>query len=339
MKKYFKKILVLLICIIIPVTNLSGCSGSAITTTKTDFYFDTVITITLYNSKKSIIDECFKLCDKYEKMFSTTIPDSDISLINSNSKNGEYTTVSNETIELLTKSIEYCELSNGKFDITIGKLTSLWDFGATTDQNIPNASDLEKYADKVGYEQIKIDGNKVLLINPDISLDLGGVAKGFIADKLKEYLLSKGVKQGIINLGGNVLLIGSKKNNENYNIGIQYPFESEGSTITVVSAKDKSIVTSGIYERYFYKDNILYHHILDSQTGYPINNDLLSVTIISSKSIDGDILSTTAFVNGLEDGIKLIEKLDGIEAIFIDKDYEIHLTSGLTESDGVVTLK
>lgn len=306
---------------------------------KTGFYFDTVITITLYDYDDKLIDECFKLCEKYENMFSSTIKDSDISLINTNSQKGINTTVSDETIELITKSLKYCELSDGKFDITIGNLTSLWDFSTSSKENIPSFSDLEKYSKEVGYKQIEINNNEVLLTNPMIKLDVGAVAKGFIADKLKTFLTDKGITRGIINLGGNILLIGSKQNNKNYNIGIQYPFKSEGESILVVSTKDKSIVTSGIYERYFYKDDILYHHILDSSTGYPVYNDLLSVTIISSSSLDGDILSTTAYVSGLNDGIELIENIDGIEAIFIDNNYNIHITSGLTQSSNIVTLK
>ena len=338
MKLFIKKFYILFISIFSLII-FSSCTNNSKQLTKTNFYFDTVITITLYNSNTDLIDECFDLCEKYENIFSNSIPESDISKINSNSKKGIPTLVSDETIELLNKSLDYCKLSNGKFDITIGSLSSLWDFGTISKNTVPNSNDIENIVSNIGYEQIKINKNEVLLTNPNISLDLGGSAKGYIADKIKEHLLSKGVKKGIINLGGNILLIGSKENNSNYNIGIQKPFDKEGNTITVVSAKDKSIVTSGVYERYFYKNNILYHHILDTKTGYPVNNDLLSVTIISPNSVDGDILSTTAFLYGLEDGIKLIESLDGIEAIFIDSNYKLHLTSGLKDNDGIVSIK
>ncbi|MBQ3543675.1 MAG: FAD:protein FMN transferase [Lachnospiraceae bacterium] len=327
------------ILIITCFTTFWGCTNKSTSISESDFYFDTVITITLFSSNEEVLDECFALCEKYEKLFSNTIPESDISKINANSKKGLSTKVSDETIELLNKSLEYCELSNGKFDITIGNLSSLWDFGTLSKNIIPDADNIENSVSNIGYEQIAIDKNEVLLTNPNISLDLGGSAKGYIADKIKEHLISRGVKKGIINLGGNILLIGSKENNSNYNIGIQKPFDKEGNTITIVSAKDKSIVTSGVYERYFYKNDILYHHILDTNTGYPVNNDLLSVTIISTNSIDGDILSTTAFVYGLEEGIDLIESLDGIEAVFIDCDYELHLTSGLEANNGVVSIK
>lgn len=327
------------ILIITCFTSLIGCNKKSTTISESDFYFDTVITITLYNSNKDLLYECFDICEKYENMFSSSVPESDISKINSNSQNRIPTIVSDETIELLNKSLEYCELSKGKFDITIGNLSSLWDFGTLSKNIVPDSKDIENIVSNIGYEQIDINENEVLLTNPNISLDLGAVAKGYIADKIKEHLLSKGVKKGIINLGGNILLIGSKENNSNYNIGIQKPFDKEGNTITIVSAKDKSIVTSGVYERYFYENDILYHHILDTKSGYPVNIDLLSVTIISPNSIDGDILSTTAFVYGLKDGIELIESLDGIEAIFIDNNYKLHLTSGLKNSDEVISIK
>lgn len=338
MNKTLRKTIITVL-IITFFTTFLGCTNKSTTISQSDFYFDTVITITLYNSNKNLLDECFDICEKYENMFSSSIPESDISKINTTSQNRIPTIVSDETIELLNKSLDYCELSKGKFDITIGNLSSLWDFGTLSKNIVPNSKDIENIISNIGYEQIDINENEVLLTNPNISLDLGGSAKGYIADKIKEHLVSKGVRKGIINLGGNILLIGSKENNSNYNIGIQKPFDKEGNTITVVSAKDKSIVTSGVYERYFYNDDILYHHILDTDTGYPINNDLLSVTIISSNSVDGDILSTTAFVYGLENGIDLIESLDGIEAIFIDSDYELHLTSGLKDNDGIVSIK
>lgn len=338
MSKKAKNPIIYIILITYFIT-LTGCSNTPTTISESDFYFDTVITITLYNSNENLLEECFNLCEKYENMFSVSITESDISKINTNSKKGIPTIVSDETIELLNKSLEYCRLSNGKFDITIGQLSSLWNFGTLSKNTIPNPINIKTAVSNIDYNQININGNEVLLTNPNISLDLGGSAKGYIADKIKEHLLSKGVKKGIINLGGNILLIGSKENNSNYNIGIQKPFDKEGNTITVVSAKNKSIVTSGVYERYFYKNNILYHHILDTKTGYPVNNDLLSVTIISPNSVDGDILSTTAFLYGLEDGIKLIESLDGIEAIFIDSNYKLHLTSGLKDMDGVVSFK
>lgn len=330
----------LICCIFFTSINLTGCKEKITPISKTDFYFDTVITITLYGAEEKYIDECFKLCDRYEKMFSRTIADSEISLINTNSKNGNYTKVSDDTLELINYALKYSELSNGQFDITIGALTGLWDFSEDTDNHsVPTEENIENAVKNIGYAQVDIKGNDILLTNPNASIDIGGIAKGYIADKLKEYLLTNGIEKGIINLGGNILLLGTKTDGSNYNIGIQRPFDSEGKTIAIVNTKDKSIVTSGVYERYFYKDDVLYHHILNTKTGYPIENNVLSVTVISDKSVDGDGLSTSLFALGIDEGLKMVENIADTEAIFIDSDYKIHLSSGLTIKDSTITLK
>lgn len=330
----------LICCILITSLGITGCNGNTEPISRTGFYFDTVITITLYGSKETYIDECFKLCNKYERMFSKTIADSEISQINANSKSGKYTTVSDETLELIQYGLKYCGLSDGRFDITIGNLTNLWNFTEDTNEPvIPDEEAVQNAVKSVGYTQIDIKGNDVLLMNPNISIDVGGIAKGYIADKLKQYLYENNIKKGMINLGGNILLLGTKTDGSNYNIGIQRPFDTEGQTIAIVNANDKSIVTSGVYERYFYKDEVLYHHILDTKTGYPVKNNILSVTIISDKSVDGDGLSTTLFALGIEDGLNLIETIPDAEAVFIDKDYKFHLSSGLDKKDTKITVK
>ncbi len=331
----FKKIITY-VCIISLVLPLISCSGNKDKISDTGFYFDTAITITLYNSNEKILVECFALCEKYENMFSNTIKDSEISQINGNSQSGKYTIVSNETIELIKSGLYYGDLSNGKFDITIGNLSSLWDFSSDSPV-VPSDTAIKEYLSHVGYKNVVIDGNNVLLKDSDAKLDLGGIAKGYIADKLKDFLKDNGIKKGIINLGGNVLLIGSRPDNTNYNIGLQKPFGAEDDMIGIVNTNDKSIVTSGIYERYFYENDILYHHILDTETGYPVKNSLLSVTIISDASVDGDGLSTTCFAMGLSDGMNLIENTANVEAVFVDSDYNIHLSSGLTMNDNVIS--
>lgn len=309
------------------------------TISKTGFYFDTVITITIYNGDEKLLDNCFKMCEKYENLFSSTIPDSDISKINNNSKNGIATTVSDETLELINDGLKYCQLSEGAFDITIGSLSSIWNFTDNYEGILPSSQDIRNAISSIDYKQIYINNNDILLTNPDASIDTGGIAKGYIADRLKEYLTKNGVKSGIINLGGNVLLIGSKPDKSNYNIGVQRPFGDEGDSILIINDHDISIVTSGIYERYFYKDNIVYHHILDTKTGYPIENNLYSVTIISDKSVDGDALSTCAFALGLDAGMEFIENLENVEAIFIDNNENIFVTSGLVKDENIIKRK
>jgi thiamine biosynthesis lipoprotein len=315
---------------------LSGCSSSKNTepVSKSGFYFNTVITVTIYDSSKAdLLDECFQLADTYEHYFSNTISDSDVSLINA--ADGQPIEVHDETIDLLQKGIYYGELSNGKFDITIGTLSDLWDISTkalledTDASMIPSEEEIANALATVDYRGVQIDGNNVTLTVPGSRLDLGGIAKGYIADRMKEFLNQNGVTSGIINLGGNVLTLGEKSDNSNYRIGIQRPFSSDGTSIAAIEISDASVVSSGVYERYFEVDGVSYHHILDTATGYPYDNGLLGVTIISSDSVDGDALSTTCFSLGLTDGMALIESLPDTEAVFITDDYELHNSSGI----------
>lgn len=308
---------------------ISGCTAtsSGEPVSKTGFYFNTVITITLYNAgQEDLLEDCFTLAEKYEKMLSATIASSDVSKINQ--AKGEPVTVSDETIELLQKGLEYGALSEGRFDITIGKLSSLWNF-SENEGVVPDAADIAEAVSTIDYRNVKIDGNQVSLANPEAAIDLGGIAKGYIADRMKEYLVEQGVTSGIINLGGNVLAIGKKTNDTPFTIGIQKPFDPEGSSIAAVKINDMTVVSSGVYERCFTVDDKLYHHILDTTTGYPYDNGLLGISIICKDSVDGDGLSTTCFSLGLEKGMELVEALNDTEAIFITSDYELYTSSGI----------
>ena len=312
---------------------VSGCSpagAQAREYSKTGTYFDTIITLTLYSKEDAaLLDDCFQMADHYEDLFSRTIETSDISRIND--ADGDYVTVDSETIELLEAGLKYCELSNGKFDITVGALSDLWDFQNNTG-TIPDPDRIQEEISHVDYHNVKIKGDQAALTDLEAELDLGGIAKGFIADKMKAYLTDHGVKSGMINLGGNVLVIGSKPDGSDYQIGIEKPFAERNVSLAAVSISDQTVVSSGIYERYFEKDGKIYHHILDTSTGYPIENNLYSVTIICDKSTDGDGLSTTCFALGLDKGMELIESLENTEAIFITNDMQVHTSSGIGDT-------
>lgn len=301
---------------------LSGCSfAKKEPLTKTGFYFDTVITITLYDTDDaSLLDTCFSKCAKFEQLVSRTLADSEISKLNQ--ANGKPVVVSEITLELIKKGIEYGNLTNGAFDITIAPLSILWDI-KNNPGTVPSQESIENALAHVNYENIVIDGNSVYLKDKEAAIDLGGIAKGYMADTLKEYLISEGVTSALINLGGNVLTIGSKPDGTAFQIGIQKPFDEGNQAITSVSATDTSVVTSGSYERYFKTDNKLYHHIIDTETGYPCDSGLLSVTILSNSSVDGDVLSTACFTLGVQKGTRLIEQLEGVKALFINENYEI----------------
>lgn len=312
---------------------LSGCGSPKETYTKTDFCFDTAVSVTIYDSANNadnanaLLDETITLCHTYDNMFSRTIEGSDIYRINH--AGGEWTTVSDETIQLIQSALEYCEMTNGQIDITIAPVKDLWDFSGNPAARPPKSKALKKILPLVDYHLVEIEGNKVRLDHPDAAIDLGFIAKGYIADQIRAFLLESDVKSALINLGGNIAVIGEKPDGNDFTIGIQEPFASAGSYITTVSCSESgnntysSVVTSGTYERCFEYNEKLYHHILDSSTGRPVNTDLTSVTILTDSSLHADALSTTCLLLGLDKGVSYIKALDDVEAIFISKDGDI----------------
>lgn len=301
--------------------NLCGCAGTRDDKiSKSDFVLNTVATITLYDGgDEALIDECFDLCRHYESLLSRTDENSEIYKLNAR----EISVVSDETAELIKQGLYYSALSGGAFDITIEPLAELWNFTSES-PSVPSEEDIDAAREKVGYSAVTVSGNTVTFANDYTRIDLGGIAKGYIADRVKELLISRGVKRAIINLGGNVLCIGGKTDTQGFKIGIQYPF-GDGS-IASVTVKDMSVVTSGTYERYFEQDGKLYHHILNPKTGYPYDNGLLSVTIVGANSCECDALSTTCFALGKDAGMALVDDTDGYYGIFITDEYELYFT-------------
>ena len=313
------------------VVTLNGCTvpPKSESLTMTGTYFDTVVQIEVWGADQEIMEHCRQMCEDYEQMLSATIETSEISRINN--AGGEPIEVSDETAGLIEEGIKYGDISDGQFDITIASATDLWNFTDNEEKILPDPDELAEAVTHIDYHCIKVEGNTVTLTDPEARIDLGGIAKGYIADRLKEYLKDEGIEHALIDLGGNMLTLGRRYDGNDFRIGIQKPFADTGTAMAVVSVNDKSVVTSGDYERYFEKDGVIYHHILDPDTGYPVQNDLDQVTIISDQSVDGDALSTTCFAMGLEDGLELIRSLDGIEAVFVTKDGEMHTSSNEIE--------
>ena len=306
---------------------LTGCSvkDQSQSLSMTGTYFDTVVKIEVWGGDSKIMNGCKDICEKYEQMLSPTIDSSEISKINQ--AHGTPVTVSEETAALIELGKHYGDLSDGKFDITIASASDLWDFHNNTDHTLPDPEALSEAVTHINYKNIQVDGTTVTLSDPLAKIDLGGIAKGYIADQVKSYLKSEGIEHAWINLGGNILTLGGKTDGSDFRIGIQKPFAEDGTVMAVLPVSDKSIVSSGNYERYFKKDGKIYHHILDPSTGYPIENNLNQVTIISDQSVDGDALSTTCYALGLEDGLKLIQSIDDVEAVFITNDNKIYKSS------------
>ena len=301
--------------------------------TATAFKLNTVVKVTIYDSQdEKILQDALALCDKYEKIFSRTRTDSEIYLLNEGKLPQEdgYYILSEECAELIGKGLYYSELSGGAFDITIEPLSSLWDF-TSGEKQIPDPQTLVEAQKHVGYEKVELKGNKIRFQEDGMGLELGAIAKGYIADKIKEFLISEGVESAVIDLGGNVLCIGTRPDGEAFRVGIQKPFADRNETVATAGIRDRSVVSSGIYERYFEKDGKLYHHILNPKSGYPYENGLTAVTILSDESVDGDGLSTVCFALGLEKGLELINSLSDTQAVFITEDGELHYSEHFEE--------
>lgn len=318
-----KRILSLILCFSL----LSGCKPNNEPVAQKEFCLDTIVSITFYDSSsKKILNKCFDLCKKYELLFSTTNTNSELYQINHNKNKNktQYQTISNELASVIQQGLYYSELSKGAFDITIGAVSSLWDF--KSDQaTLPDETLLKESLKTVNYHNIICEDNQILYKNPDTMIDLGAIAKGYIADQIKDYLIKHKVNNALINLGGNILCVGDKMT-EGYRIGITNPQKTDESIIST-KIEDKSVVTSGIYQRQIKVNNHIYHHILNPHTGYSYDNGLASVTIVSPTSIQGDALSTVCFSLGLQKGKALIESLDNVEACFIDKNNQITYTT------------
>ncbi len=302
--------------------------------TVTDYKLNTYVTVTIYDSNDTaLLDGCITLCDKYEMIFSRTNPESELYKLNHGilplSADGYYT-VSDDLFEVISVGKKYSKMSADAFCIAMEPLTSLWNF---TDgkHNIPADASITTVLPLLNSDDILLRSpNQIAFAKDGMGIDLGAIAKGYIADKIKEYLLSQNVGSALIYLGGNVLCIGEKETGA-FKIGIEKPFDVDGDPAAVVSISDTSVITSGTYERYFEKHGKFYHHILDKTTGYPIENELTAVTIITPISTDADALSTTCFSLGLEKGMELLESLDDADGFFITSDGEYYYTEGFEE--------
>lgn len=300
---------------------------------KTNYLLGTIIEVTIYDKQdEKIIDEVFARIAEIEREMTINNADTSeiIALNNASGKNE--VVLSPDTFYVVEKGKQYSEISNGIFDITVGPVVKSWNIG-TEYAAIPDKNKLAEAVKLVDYTKLSLNKEKhsAYLEEQGMKVDLGAIAKGYAADEAARILKENGVEHAIINLGGNVITVGGNPKGTPWRIAIQDPFNPRGEFIGVVTVADKTVVTSGTYERYFEVDGKKYHHILDPFTGYPVENNLFSVSIITDKSVDGDGLSTTCLLYGLEEGMKLIEKLDNVEAVFITADKKVYASSGLKE--------
>ncbi len=285
----------------------------------TDFAMDTVISVTVTSKNpkediKAAIDEVKRI----DALMSISGKNSEIRKINS-AKAGEKTKVSPEVFSLVEKSLEISKKTDGVFDITVNPLSELWNITAPNPK-VPEDDKIKELLEKVNYKNILLDHKDftVTLKEDNMSISLGAVAKGYAADCAAKVLKDRGVEEALIDLGGNIYVIGKEKT-----IGIQTPFKKRGEFFEKVSAENTSVVTSGGYERYFEEDGKMYHHIIDTKDGYPADSNLLSATVICESSYLADALSTALFASGEEKAKEIAKKFDNISVILLRKDMTV----------------
>ncbi len=323
-KKPVFRVFCIAFALLFPVSVLFGCSMQSVKETeRTSFLFDTIVSVKLRyaGDASSVLDDAFSLCEHYDRLFDRFTSGSDIYRINHSG--GTPVEVDPDTADLISIALEYAELSGGRFDISCGNVTKLWDFNSAM-PSIPDPESLKNALETTGWQKIVLDGNSVT-VPAGTELDFGGIAKGYIADKLAEFLKSRGVQSAIINLGGNVYALGDK-DGQPFKVGIQSPHDS--GNIGYVNVYDCSVVTAGSYQRWFELNGAVYHHILDLTSGMPADTGVESVTVIATSSAEADALATICFILGVEDGMRLIDSLDDTEALFVTDDGRIHMTEG-----------
>lgn len=333
--KYHKRPPQLLLISFILILSLSSCAKSTVEPQAQSFLMlGTVCKITIYDKpSEEAFSAAFARLREIEQKMTLHSETSEIAHINH--KSGiEPVAVSSDTFAVIKKAVEIAQASGGAFDPTIGPLVQAWDIGGDNPRR-PTEEEIQSLLPLVDYRQVVLDDQQqsVFLKQQGMVLDLGGIAKGYAADQAAEVLRSHGVQQAIVNLGGNVLVLGRKPDGSLWRIGVQDPEQDRGAYAIIVQLEDTSLVTSGPYERFLIVEGETYHHILDTTTGYPVDSDFTSASIITHSSLLADALSTSVYALGYEKGMALINSFEDVEAIFFTADHQILQSEGVKRGD------
>jgi thiamine biosynthesis lipoprotein len=299
---------------------------------QTEFVLGTACSVNLYDRGTArIYRKIFGRLREIESVLSANLEDSDLGRINA-AAGLEAVAAGPDAMFVLARARYFAALSDGAFDPTVGPLVKLWDIGSG-EEKIPGEDEIASALSLINWRDIVLDekAGTVFLPRPGMRLDLGAIAKGYAADELVRIIAGEGIERALIDLGGNVLVHGSKEDGSPWRVGIQNPVESRGAYLGIAEVVNKTLVTSGVYERFFESGGRRYHHILSTRTGYPVDSGLLAVTVISGNSMDADALSTSLFALGYEKGRPLVESMENTEAIFVFEDRSVRGSSGAFE--------
>ena len=306
---------------------LAGCRREL---SRTFFTLDTVCTLTVYEGQSTVLNGAVELCTALGKKLNSKAENNEIAVLN---QTGQLQNASEDLLAVINKGLYYSKLSNGLFDITLGAVTDLWDF---KNQVVPQPDALKAALKTVRWQNLSVaQGGKTVTLKNGARLELGAIAKGYIADKLRDYFLQNGVKNALINLGGNVYALG-QNGRKSYTVGVQTPFET--GVIATLPAKNIAVVTSGTYQRGFTQNGVYYHHLLNPKTGMPQNTGYLSVTVLAKNSVDADALSTLCYLYG-EKGPEFMNSLNGVEAVWVNEKKQVSVSGGLLLNGSSISFK
>lgn len=290
---------------------------------------DTVVDITVYGEHDDVLDTMEEALDDYEARLSVTKETSEIAMLNKSG--GEYKKVSTDIYNIINSAKRVNEITDGAFDISVYPIVKAWGF--TGDEyRVPNQDEIDRLKLNVNSKNIILDSDTLSVrLTTGMQIDLGGIAKGYISSKMISSMEKSGVESAIVSLGGNVQVLGTKPDGSAWRVGIQHPDYSD-CYIGVLSLINEAAITSGGYQRYFVQDGKTYHHIIDPDTGAPAETDILSVTVVTDKPIDGDGLSTAFFVMGTEKTLRFLEESPEYKAVILTKDYNLLVSKELKNS-------
>lgn len=317
------------LCIMLILLLLAGCAPTVGDAGDNQQFFamDTVMSITVYDGEKDSAEAARKKVDELDALLSRTRAESEISQLNAGAGSAVPTQLSEDVADLLKKALELSDRTEGAFDPAIAPVMDAWGF-TKDEKRVPGEQELMDLLPLVNADALELTDHGAYLPKAGMAVDLGAIAKGYAGDQLAALLAGRGVTSALVALGGNITAMGLKPDGSSWRVAVRDP-KSQENYICVLSLSDKTASTSGGYERYFEQNGVIYHHIIDPQTGYPARSGLTSVTVVSSSGATADALSTALFVLGEEKALSMWRASDDFEAVLVRENGQVLITEGL----------